>query len=187
MGEAFPLAPLFATLVLRQYSERMLRAGAGETTTHPAGAASIIFWYCSYSVLLVLACLSLWGTPPGASEWLGYVILWAGITLRQLSLHQIGAYYHVLIVIRERHRLVDTGPYRFLRHPLHLGLHLEMLGLAILAGAALGWLVLAASLLVLVRRNRCEEKSMQDFFGVAYENYRRRSWDLVDLVPGRIA
>jgi protein-S-isoprenylcysteine O-methyltransferase Ste14 len=38
-------------------------------------------------------------------------------------------------------------------------------------------------LLVLIRRNLDEERALEDFFGAAYRVYRRRAWDLVDLLP----
>jgi len=100
------------------------------------------------------------------------------------SLREIGVYYHPLILLREGHRLIDAGPYRRLRHPLHLGLHIEMLGLALLAGTVPGWIALGLSLLVLARRNMQEERELEKFFGVTYRGYRSHAWDVIDLLPG---
>lgn len=187
MADALALAVLLATILVRQAFERRLGRGSLEGAARGTGAGSVVFWYCAYSVLLALAGSRLWGASLGAHEWAGYATLWAGVALRQLSLRALGAHYHVLILVRESHRLIDTGPYRFLRHPLHLGLHLEMLGLAVLAGDAIGWLALAASVVVLLQRNRREEVLLRDFFGAAYDAYRERAWDLVDAIPRRAA
>ena len=182
-----PLAsmlPLLLTLAARQVSERALRRDA--PSQHPGTArASIVCWYLAYSTILILAVSRIWGVPLLSQDWAGYAVLWSGIALRLVSLREIGAYYHPLVLIRGGHRLIDTGPYRHLRHPLHLGLHVEMAGLALLAAEGLAWAALALSTLVLARRNLLEERAMEDFFGTKYDAYRRRAWDLVDLLPGR--
>lgn len=180
MAQALSLLPLLATIAMRQALESALRQRA-PTARPGTGRASIVFWYLAYSLLLALAGVHLWSVPLMSQPWYGYAVVWSGIALRLVALRELGAYYHTLVVIRDRHRLIDTGPYRFVRHPLHLGLHLEMAGLALLADSAVGWIALALSILVLVRRNREEERALEDYFGTAYAAYRRRSWDLVDL------
>jgi protein-S-isoprenylcysteine O-methyltransferase Ste14 len=66
---------------------------------------------------------------------------------------------------------------------MHLGLHLEMAGLALLADAAFGWAALALSLGALLQRNVQEERALEKFFGAAYRAYRRTAWDVIDLLP----
>jgi protein-S-isoprenylcysteine O-methyltransferase Ste14 len=169
-----PLAsilPLLMTLAVRQVMESALRRGAPSKKSG-SDKASIVCWYLVYSTILALALLRIWEMPVMAQAWWGYAVLWSGIALRLVSLREIGAYYHPLVLIRQGHRLVDTGPYCCLRHPLHLGLHLEMAGLALLAAD------------VLARRNLQEERVLEGFFGPAYGDYRRHTWDLVDLLPG---
>jgi protein-S-isoprenylcysteine O-methyltransferase Ste14 len=182
MDQVLSIAPLLLTLVLRQVMESALRRDA-PSRKPPAGKASIVFWYLAYFMILVLAVSRVWSIPLMSQPWWGYAVLWSGIVLRLVSLREIGVYYHSLILIRDEHRLVDTGPYGWLRHPLHLGLHLEMVGLALLADAALGWIALGLSLIVLMQRNLQEERAMENFFGAAYHAYRCRAWDVIDLLP----
>lgn len=177
------ILPLLSTLAVRQVMESVLRRDAPAQSPGVA-KASIVCWYLAYSAILALALSSIWAVPVMAQAWWGYVVLWSGIALRLVSLREIGVYYHVLVLIRHEHRLIDTGPYRRLRHPLHLGLHLEMAGLALLAADVLAWIALGLSMFALARRNLHEERALERFFGAAYGDYRRRTWDLVDLLPG---
>lgn len=183
MEQALNLAPLLLTVAVREAAEAAMRRGhRGQACGE--GKASIVIWYFAYLTILALALLRAWSEPWTSQSWPAFAVIWSAMLLRLVSLHEIGAYYDRLILIRDDHRLIDRGPYRWLRHPLHLGLHLEMAGLALLAGAALGWLALGLSLAVLLRRNLAEERALENFFGAAYRDYRGQAWDLVDLLPG---
>lgn len=182
MDAALHLAPLLLTLTLRQLLEAALRSPACRAARR-AGRASILIWYAAYSAILVLAMERLSPAPLGTQPWLGYPVLWSGILLRLAALHRIGRYYDPLIQVRDDHRLIDSGPYRWLRHPLHFGLQVEMAGLAVLADHRVAWIALGVSLLALVHRNIEEERALEDFFGAAYRAYRTRAWDVIDLLP----
>ena len=72
-------------------------------------------------------------------------------------------------------RLVTTGPYRFTRNPMYVGLTLAYIGLALLIDTA--WplfllpVVLALLVILVVRR---EERYLDRAFGEAYRSYRQR-------------
>jgi protein-S-isoprenylcysteine O-methyltransferase Ste14 len=71
--------------------------------------------------------------------------------------------------------LVATGPFRFSRNPMYLGLLVVSVGAALVAGTWLMWLV---PVLVFVLDNFVivpfEERSMERTFGDAYRAYRAR-------------
>jgi protein-S-isoprenylcysteine O-methyltransferase Ste14 len=183
MDQALNIAPLLMTLSVRQVAEAATRCDGADAK--PGGAAaSVAFWHVAYFTILALALWRIWPLPYVSQPWWGYAVMWGGMILRLVSLREIGAYYDPFIRIRDDHRLIDRGPYRWLRHPLHLGLHLEMAGLAFIAHTSAGWAALGLSLLVLVRRNLEEERALEQFFGAAYRDYRRQAWDVIDLLPG---
>lgn len=72
-------------------------------------------------------------------------------------------------------RLVTTGPYRFSRNPMYVGLTLTYVGLALLIDTA--WplfllpVVVTLLMIVVVRR---EERYLDRAFGDDYRAYRRR-------------
>ena len=77
--------------------------------------------------------------------------------------------------------MVDTGPYRNVRHPLYVATIGVFLGL----GATLGhWLSVAFAMLptgALIHRIRVEEAMLGEALGESYDAYRRRTRR---LVPG---
>jgi protein-S-isoprenylcysteine O-methyltransferase Ste14 len=69
------------------------------------------------------------------------------------------------------HRLATEGPFRWLRHPIYMGLNLLAIGSAILAPAPVMW---AGALLMCVGsdvRARAEEKLLAQAFGATYTDY----------------
>jgi protein-S-isoprenylcysteine O-methyltransferase Ste14 len=127
-------------------------------------------------------------TVPGAAipgRWLplaGVVLMWLGIALRQWAVLTLGSFFTVVVQVTSDQRVVDGGPYHWVRHPSYTGLLLTLVGL----GAALGnWLALLALAVFptagLVIRIRVEETALLCALGEPYRSFaehRRR------LVPG---
>jgi protein-S-isoprenylcysteine O-methyltransferase Ste14 len=71
--------------------------------------------------------------------------------------------------------LVATGPFRFTRNPMYLGVVVTGIGAALTAGTWLMWLVpiivFALDQLVIIP---FEERSMERAYGDAYRNYKAR-------------
>jgi protein-S-isoprenylcysteine O-methyltransferase Ste14 len=126
------------------------------------------------------------GALPGPSEALlaaGLVAMWAGLALRAWSILHLRRFFNGLVVLQPDHRLVTTGPYRYLRHPSYSGALLAALGF----GVALGhWTSLLALLVTwaigIAYRIRVEEAALHDAFGAEYDAYRARTRRLVPLV-----
>ena len=137
----------------------------------------------------VLAAIRLADSVPAAGipwAWtafvIGLVMMWLGVALRQWAVWTLGRFFTVVVRVAADQTVVETGPYRWVRHPSYTGLLLSLVGL----GAALGnWLSVAALAIVpmigLVIRIRVEERELLAGLGEPYRTYaegRRR------LVPG---
>ena len=70
------------------------------------------------------------GTPFGWWEWVGCLLFLSGVALRIWALRELGVSYEARLVIHPEHRIVTSGPYRLLRHPLQWGTTVQILGLA---------------------------------------------------------
>jgi protein-S-isoprenylcysteine O-methyltransferase Ste14 len=76
-------------------------------------------------------------------------------------------------------KLIISGPYRFTRNPMYLGLIILTLGIAIWVGA---WPMFAAPIALFATANWAhipfEEAKMRHQFGAVYDNYvvRVRRW-----------
>jgi len=72
-------------------------------------------------------------------------------------------------------RLITTGPYRFSRHPMYLGMTLILLGVALLLGSVLPYVTaLLFALIMQVKFVPVEETSLERIFGKEYATYRKR-------------
>jgi len=147
----------------------------------PAYATS--FLWVSYVAWFILAPAEMakWGSwlpMHWASDVLGWIavpILGAGVWLFWYSHSTIGRYWSIGIGLKQAHRLVTTGPYRYVRHPLYTALFLGYLGtvVALQSWTLAAWFpVFFASYLVFARE---EESVMERGFGHEYRAYRRQT------------
>lgn len=102
----------------------------------------------------------------------GIALLVIGIAIRWTSIRTLGKYFTGTIVIRDDHRLIRTGLYRFLRHPAYSGALLAHLGLGI---SFANWFSLGLSTVPFVvaacYRMRVEDRALYETFGEEYLNY----------------
>ncbi len=112
--------------------------------------------------------------------WTGCALFGAGLALRWYSIFYLGRFFTVNVAIHSRHDIIDTGPYRRIRHPSYAGALLAFLGLALSVG---NWLSLAVMLLPIFwafsRRIVIEERALASALGAPYTGYMRRTKKLI--------
>jgi len=94
----------------------------------------------------------------------------------------LGKLWSGRVTRKEGHRVVDTGPYALVRHPIYTGLLLAFVGSALARGEWRGVLAVLIVLAALWRKLRLEEKWMREQFGENYQQYSRRVAALVPFV-----
>lgn len=107
---------------------------------------------------------------------LGLVMVILGIILLVWARRAIQGQFTGHLQIQPEHRLVQDGPYRFVRHPAYLGYLLLALGIGIGYSSliAIG-AVIVLLLPGLVYRLRVEEELLVEAFGEDYRRYARRT------------
>jgi len=73
------------------------------------------------------------------------------------------------------HQLATGGPFRFVRHPIYLGMDLLALGTALWVPEVIVWAALGLMMLGSELRARAEEKLLEEGFGDAYRSYCGRT------------
>jgi len=111
----------------------------------------------------------------------GLAIEAMGLYLAILARRHLGRYWGGEISIKVDHRLIRSGPYQKLRHPIYTGLLAMYAGAAVVTGTWLALAGFAMALFAYARKIRLEEQNLRVAFGAEYEAYRRESWA---LVPG---
>jgi protein-S-isoprenylcysteine O-methyltransferase Ste14 len=113
---------------------------------------------------------------------IGVVLMAVGIAIRQWAVALLGKFFTTDVRVHSDQTVIETGPYRWLRHPSYTGLLMTLVGI----GLALGnWASLAALTVLptagLVVRIRVEERALLDGLG---EPYRRFAQSRARLIPG---
>lgn len=117
--------------------------------------------------------------PPPPVAAIGWVATLSAVALRLSVLASLRGSWTVRAVVPSDLRVVDRGPYRFIRHPNYVALALEFLGLPLIGGAYLSALVLGvANAALLGRRIRDEDALL-----MAIPSYRERMGDKPRFVP----
>ena len=105
----------------------------------------------------------------------GIAVVSGAAMCRNWSIHALGQYHSIHIEIRNRQKLITSGPYRFTRNPYYLSNAIEVLGLPLIADARLAFVFsLFLYFPALLLRMTLEEKALRGKFGSLFEDYTRR-------------
>ena len=117
---------------------------------------------------------------PNWVRWLGALILAGGIMLLWASHHHLGRSFHSLVVSKEDQVLVETGPYRLIRHPIYSAYMMNYVGGGLLAGNLVLTVVPVTLYAVLVcLRMGKEEQVLVAKFERRYVEYMQRTGRLI--------
>ena len=113
--------------------------------------------------------------------WLGLLMTIGGLLFACWARAILGRNWSGVVQLKQDHELIETGPYRHVRHPIYSGLLLAFLGTALMIGEWRALLALAIIAASFWRKLRLEERWLGEYFGAAYADYMRR---VKALVPG---
>jgi protein-S-isoprenylcysteine O-methyltransferase Ste14 len=113
--------------------------------------------------------------------WTGAFLLLLGIGFAFWARVHIGRNWSGHVTLKPGHRLIRTGPYALVRHPIYTGLLLAMTGTAVAVDRGRGVLAVLIAVETLWRKLRLEERWLTEEFGAEYGRYRR---EVKALVPG---
>lgn len=125
----------------------------------------------------------LWVLPDWA-EWglVGITVL--GFAFCIWARLHLGALWSASVTRKEGHRIVDTGPYGLVRHPIYTGILLSAFATAILAGAAVNIAGAVLKVVAFFIKARLEERFLMGELGTgAYAGYQLRTPMLVPFWP----
>jgi len=101
------------------------------------------------------------------------------ITLKKAGFNMVNSYK---LQIVSRQRLITTGIYTHIRHPLYLGEMTRNLGFAVLFSSIYGFILMFIANIFLVIRIQTEEMMLVSEFGPEYEQYKKRTKKLLPYI-----
>jgi protein-S-isoprenylcysteine O-methyltransferase Ste14 len=109
----------------------------------------------------------------------GIALVWIGVGIAIWARYHLGEYWSGKVTIKTDHKLINTGPYEYVRHPIYSGILLALAGTALAIGA---WRGIAAFLLMLVvflAKIQQEERMLTAQLGEGYLEFKRRTGMLI--------
>jgi protein-S-isoprenylcysteine O-methyltransferase Ste14 len=112
---------------------------------------------------------------PDWLRWLAALVAVSLIPMFYWVLSNIGNNISPVQTTRQNHKLITSGPYHYIRHPLYTFGFVFMVAITLLTG--LWWLAVAAlpPLLILLWRTPIEEQRLIETFGDEYREYMKRT------------
>jgi protein-S-isoprenylcysteine O-methyltransferase Ste14 len=141
-----------------------------------------------YRLITIAGFFLLFGVRPGRSYrylvlwslpgWLGWILTAltaVGFAFAWWARLYLGKLWSGFVTTKEQHRIINTGPYGIVRHPIYTGIILAVVSVGILKGNVF---TIAGALFIAVGfwiKARLEERFLRQQLGAdTYEGYRRR-------------
>ena len=116
-------------------------------------------------------------------SWAGVALMTLGLFLRVYSVWILGNSFTPKVQVTSGQKIVQAGPYRYIRHPAYAGTILGIFGISV---AFRSPLAILAALLILAAvygyRINLEEKVLERSFGAEYQEYETHTWRLIPYV-----
>jgi protein-S-isoprenylcysteine O-methyltransferase Ste14 len=158
----------------------VFRESAGRAAAYRIG--TIVAFVLMFSGWLNVGPLRWRITPPWPTlQWVALVIGIAGFAIAFWARILLGGEWSSQVTLKVGHRLIVSGPYALVRHPIYSGLLLALLGTAIAGGQLrmyLGTVVIFASFWY---KLRLEERLLVGAMGARYVEYQQHTYA---LIPG---
>ncbi len=113
----------------------------------------------------------------------GVIMIATGIWFRAWAVNTLGEFFTPTVQIQEEHQLINSGPYKIIRHPSYFAAFLSITGVAVLLESLTGIAVsiIAMSLAYYVRIG-IEEQKLLEHFGNRYREYMLHTKKLIPFV-----
>lgn len=177
----------YQSKVLRDSGEIKVREGPVTLVAGSIAALTTIVFGTEYLFVPGVFSFAYILRYPDWLRWLGALLLAGGIALLGSAHHHLGKSFHSLVVSKENQVLVDTGPYRWIRHPIYTAYLMNYIGGGLLSSNWVLTVVPVAMYAILVGiRMGKEEEVVRERFGQAYDEYMSRTGRLLPRIGKQV-
>ena len=183
----FFLASLLTTLYLMRNDPALLQRrmkGGPTAEERPAQRIIMVFTSIGFAALLLVPALDRrfgWSIVPISVVILGDLLVVVGFYLIFL-VYRENSYTSATIQVERDQRVVSTGPYAVVRHPMYASASLYLIGTPLALGSYWGLLAFVAIVPFLIWRLFDEEETLANELP-GYTNYQRRvRYRLIPLI-----
>jgi len=177
------VASIVAFMTVAQLSRVRGLTRRGETVARSRGLAHYVAYFFVVPYVVIAARPGPELDVPEPLRWIGLALVVLGIAFALWAIATLGRHYDLELEIHRDHELVQSGPYRLVRHPVYTGLGLHFAGACLATG---NLVLLAGTVLVtypaLYLRAKTEERLLRGQFRAEYDAYAREVGMLVPLL-----
>jgi protein-S-isoprenylcysteine O-methyltransferase Ste14 len=164
---------------------------ASRPAARPAAKEEWLYWALVVAGSVLMG-FNFW-TGQRGMEWMPFdtkeqillVLALAGLGITWWARIHLGTLWSGRVTRKEHHRIVKTGPYAIVRHPIYAGISLALIATALLRP---GWAGIGGAALIIasfVIKYRLEERFLMEELGPEYKTYRKQVAALVPFFTGR--
>jgi len=115
----------------------------------------------------------------------GFILILLSICINFVSRRDLARYWTLFSTTEKEQKLVKTGIYAKVRHPIYLSGLILSLGFTLIAGNLYGLLFFILSLVAFVTRIKKEERELITKFGEEYKEYAKETSLLKPKMKGK--
>lgn len=165
---------------------RFLRSGKSDKKTFDKNTLLLLWITILISIAIGVFVSKITRFPINTNiglEFIGLAIIVLGMLIRFIAVKQLGRFFTVDVTIREDHQLLQTGLYKFLRHPSYTGSLLSFFGFGLSLNNWISLLlVFLPTLYAMIHRINIEEKVLTEQFGKQYLDYISKTKRLIPFL-----
>ncbi|MBN1923779.1 MAG: isoprenylcysteine carboxylmethyltransferase family protein [Nanoarchaeota archaeon] len=134
-----------------------------------------------FMIFTVILETILFEMPVNVNNYIGLVVIIVVLVITFTANKELGEYYSPKIEVKKRHKLIDTGIYAYIRHPMDLASLLLMIALPLAGGALFAYLWFIPYAVLVGFKIRYEEKVLSDGLK-GYKAYMKKTKRLIPFI-----
>ncbi len=112
----------------------------------------------------------------------GLIMFMFGVSLYIKARMTLGQFFSEKLRLLETHKLVTSGIYRYIRHPIYTAEMLLLLGFTLMLNSIFGFIVMLLFVPLILIRIPFEEAMLKEAFGQQYSDYMEQTKKLIPLL-----
>ena len=161
-----------------------IRRGGAKVQRRNVGSNALVLvsWVVVFSVPIMLSKM---GTAllPDWVYYIGIAVMVAGIAFRQYAIAVLGRYFSGVLGVQKEQKVVESGPYRLIRHPSYTGVLIFLAGMGL---ALQSWAAVLVNITIFAvaygYRMFVEEKVLISELGNNYVEYMKRTKRVIPYI-----
>jgi protein-S-isoprenylcysteine O-methyltransferase Ste14 len=120
---------------------------------------------------------------PKLIYWCGIIFIIIGVILRMYSVLTLGKAFTVSVQVNSNQKIIQSGPYKYIRHPAYSGSILSLIGISLAFRSSIGVVVtLIIITCIYGYRIKIEESMLARYFKTSYPEYKKHTKRIIPFI-----